>query len=138
MRIMGLDVGDRTIGVAVSDDLGWMAQGVEVIRRKSLEHDLSRLEELVKSHNVEKILVGMPRNMNGTYGPRAELTKQFIEILGERIHLPIVTWDERLSTVSAERALIQADVSRAKRKGVIDKVAAVVILQAYLDSKPSH
>lgn len=138
MRIMGLDVGDRTIGVAVSDDLGWTAQGVEVIRRKSLEHDLSRLEELVKSHNVEKILVGMPRNMNGTYGPRAELTKQFIEILGERIHLPIVTWDERLSTVSAERALIQADVSRAKRKGVIDKVAAVVILQAYLDSKPSH
>ena len=138
MRIMGLDVGDRTIGVAVSDDLGWTAQGVEVIRRKSLEHDLSRLEELVKSHNVEKILVGMPRNMNGTYGPRAELTKQFIEILGERIHLPIVTWDERLSTVSAERALIQADVSRSKRKGVIDKVAAVVILQAYLDSKPSH
>lgn len=133
LRIGGLDVGDKTIGVALSDELGWTAQGLEVIRRKSLEHDLNRLAEIARQYQVERWVVGMPRNMNGTYGPRAELTREFIAILTERIGLPAETWDERMTTMAAERILLQADVSRAKRKQVIDKMAAAVILQGYLD-----
>jgi len=133
LRIGGLDVGDKTIGVALSDEMGWTAQGLEVIRRKSLEHDLNRLAEIARAHRVERWVVGMPRNMNGTYGPRAELTRSFMEALADHSSLPVEPYDERLTTMAAERILLEADVSRAKRKQVIDKMAAAVILQGYLD-----
>lgn len=135
MRAAGLDVGDKTIGVAVADELGWMAQGLEVIRRKNLQLDLARLQEIAKEWNVGTWVVGMPRNMNGTYGPRAELTRTFIAQLEEATGLPVETWDERLTTVAATRTLLEADVSRAKRAKVIDKMAAQVILQGYLDAQ---
>lgn len=135
MRIMGLDVGDKTIGVALSDALGWTAQGLEVIRRSTLDKDLERLQEIIKEYEVEEIVVGLPKNMNGTLGERAQKVLDLVEIFKESLGLPIKLWDERLSTVEAERMLIQADVSRAKRKKVIDKMAACVILQSYLTSR---
>lgn len=133
MRIMALDVGSRTIGIACSDALLMTAQGIETIRRTSLEKDFHRLSELIAEYEVHELVVGMPKNMNGTKGERAEKTEEFIEKMKEFIALPVTFWDERLSTVMAERQLIAADVSRKKRKDVIDKMAAVVILQGYLD-----
>lgn len=138
MRIGGLDVGDRTIGVAVSDELGLTAQGLEVIRRRSPEEDLARLGEIARQYDVARWVVGMPRNMNGSYGPRSELTREFMQRLAEHSGLPVEAWDERLSTVAAERVLLEADVSRARRRKVIDKMAAAVILQGYLDSRTSR
>ena len=135
MRIIGLDYGDRTIGVALSDELGWTAQGIEVIRRKSEEADLERLRQLIAQFQVEEIVVGLPKNMNGTLGPRCEASMAFARIMEEQFHLPVHLWDERLTTVSATRTLIEADVSRKKRKQVVDKIAAQLILQNYLDSK---
>lgn len=136
MRIMGLDVGSKTVGVAISDPLGWTAQGVETIQidesRKQFGYD--RVKELVLEYEVEKVVVGLPKNMNNTIGPRAESSKIYAEVLESRIGLPVVLWDERLTTSSAERTLIEADVSRKKRKEVIDKLAAVMILQSYLDT----
>lgn len=135
MRILALDVGDKTIGVAVSDLLLFTAQGLEVIRRTSLERDLIRLNEIITQYEVETIIVGLPKNMNGTIGPRGELMQQFAANLQEVFpQTKVRLWDERLSTVAATKALIAADVSRAKRKAVIDKMAAVFILQGYLDS----
>lgn len=133
MRIMSLDVGSRTIGIACSDALLMTAQGIETIRRTSLEKDFNRLQELIAEYEVHELVVGMPKNMNGTKGERAEKTEEFVEKMREVIDLPVTYWDERLSTVMAERQLIAADVSRKKRKSVIDKMAAVVILQGYLD-----
>ena len=133
MRIMSLDVGSRTIGIACSDALLMTAQGIETIRRTSLEKDFNRLQELIAEYEVHELVVGMPKNMNGTKGERAEKTEEFVEKMKEVIGLPVSYWDERLSTVMAERQLIAADVSRKKRKSVIDKMAAVVILQGYLD-----
>ena len=133
MRIMSLDVGSRTIGIACSDALLMTAQGIETIRRTSLEKDFNRLQELIAEYEVHELVVGMPKNMNGTKGERAEKTEEFVEKRKEVIDLPVTYWDERLSTVMAERQLIAADVSRKKRKSVIDKMAAVVILQGYLD-----
>ena len=133
MRIMALDVGSRTIGIACSDALLMTAQGIETIRRTSLENDFNRLRELISEYEVHELVVGMPKNMNGTKGERAEKTEEFVETMKAVIDLPVTFWDERLSTVMAERQLIAADVSRKKRKGVIDKMAAVVILQGYLD-----
>lgn len=133
MRIMALDVGSRTIGIACSDALLMTAQGIETIRRTSLENDFNRLRELISEYEVHELVVGMPKNMNGTKGDRAEKTEEFVEKMKAVIDLPVMFWDERLSTVMAERQLIAADVSRKKRKGVIDKMAAVVILQGYLD-----
>lgn len=133
MRIMALDVGSRTIGIACSDALLMTAQGIETIRRTSLENDFNRLRELISEYEVHELVVGMPKNMNGTKGERAEKTEEFVEKMKAVIDLPVTFWDERLSTVLAERQLIAADVSRKKRKGVIDKMAAVVILQGYLD-----
>lgn len=130
---MSLDVGSRTIGVACSDALLMTAQGIETIRRTSLEKDFNRLQELITEYEVHELVVGMPKNMNGTKGERAEKTEEFVEKMKEVIDLPVTYWDERLSTVMAERQLIAADVSRKKRKSVIDKMAAVVILQGYLD-----
>lgn len=133
MRIMSLDVGSRTIGIACSDALLMTAQGIETIRRTSLEKDFNRLQELIAEYEVHELVVGMPKNMNGTKGERAEKTEEFVEKMKDVIDLPVSYWDERLSTVMAERQLIAADVSRKKRKSVIDKMAAVVILQGYLD-----
>ncbi|MBP2658380.1 MAG: Holliday junction resolvase [Firmicutes bacterium] len=135
MRILALDVGDKTIGVAASDLLLLTAQGIEVIRRTSLERDLSRLNEIITEYEVGTILIGLPKNMNGSIGPRGELMQTFANRVAETFPtMKVVLWDERLSTVGAQKALIAADVSRAKRKKVIDKMAAVFILQGYLDS----
>lgn len=134
-RILGLDVGDRTVGVAASDLLLMTAQGVETIRRESLKQDLSRLDELMREYDAVRLVVGLPRNMNGTEGERCEIVRAFAEeIQKTRPDAEIIFWDERLSTVAAARSLISADVSRKKRKKVIDKMAAVFILQGYLDS----
>ena len=133
MRIMSLDVGSRTIGVACSDALFLTAQGVETIRRTSLEADFNRIRELFASYEGEESVVGMPKDMHGTKGDRAIKTEEFVAKLKEVVDVPIAFWDERLTTVMAERSLIEADVSRKKRKAVIDKMAAVVILQGYLE-----
>ncbi|WP_242315509.1 Holliday junction resolvase RuvX [Bacillus cereus group sp. BfR-BA-01355] len=137
MRILGLDVGTKTVGVAMSDEMGWTAQGLETIKinEERGHFGFDRISELVKQYNVDKIIVGLPKNMNGTIGPRGEACQQFAENLRELLQLDVVMWDERLSTMAAERLLISADVSRKKRKQVIDKMAAVVILQGFLDSK---
>ncbi|HFK1701749.1 TPA: Holliday junction resolvase RuvX [Bacillus paranthracis] len=137
MRILGLDVGTKTVGVAISDEMGWTAQGLETIKinEERGHFGFDRISELVKQYDVDKIVVGLPKNMNGTIGPRGEACQQFAENLRELLQLDVVMWDERLSTMAAERLLISADVSRKKRKQVIDKIAAVVILQGFLDSK---
>ena len=134
MRLMGLDIGDRTIGVAVSDLMGWTAQGITTIRRKNLEYDLQELEKLVKEYGVEAFVLGLPLNMNGTEGEAVEKVKSMAGELESKFALPIYYQDERLSTVSAHRALIEGDVSRKGRKKVVDKLAAVFILQTYLDN----
>jgi putative Holliday junction resolvase len=137
MRILALDVGDRTIGIAVCDELMLTAQGVEVIRRSTAAKDFARLRELITQYQAELAVVGLPKNMNGTIGPRGEIVKEFAAAMAHAIpDIEIKFWDERLSTVAAEKSLIAADVSRAKRRQVIDKMAAVFILQGYLDSLP--
>lgn len=137
MRALGLDLGTKTLGVAVSDELGWTAQGVETIPidEEKKQFGLKRLREIIEEYNVDTIVLGFPKNMNGTVGPRGEASERFAELLKKEFSLPVVLWDERLSTMAAERMLIAADVSRQKRKKVIDKMAAVMILQSYLDSK---
>ena len=136
MRTMSLDLGSRTIGVAVSDLTGLIASGVETVRRTSPERDFARLGELIAQWDMEEIVLGYPKNMNGTIGERAKLTEVFAEELRNRFTgVTVVLWDERLSTVAAERVLIDADLQRKKRRKVIDMMAAVVILQNYLDSK---
>ena len=136
MRTMSLDLGSRTIGVAVSDLTGLIASGVETVRRTSPERNFARLGELIAQWDVEEIVLGYPKNMNGTIGERAKLTEVFAEELRNRFTgVTVVLWDERLSTVAAERVLIDADLQRKKRRKVIDMMAAVVILQNYLDSK---
>ncbi|BAK21746.1 putative holliday junction resolvase [Melissococcus plutonius ATCC 35311] len=135
---MGLDVGSKTVGVAVSDLLGWTAQGIEIIRinEEKGQFGFDRLEELAEEYEITKFVIGLPKNMNNSIGPRAEASLAFGEKLQELFQLPVVYQDERLTTVQAERMLIeQADTSRAKRKKVIDKLAAVMILQNYLDSQ---
>lgn len=136
MRIMGLDVGSKTVGVAVSDPFGWTAQGVEIIKidEENEVFGLERVGELIKQYEVSKIVVGLPKNMNNSIGPRAEASLSYGELLIKAFHLPIEFQDERLTTVQAERMLIEeGNTSRKKRKKVIDKVAAVMILQNYLD-----
>lgn len=137
MRKMGLDVGSKTIGVAISDALGWTAQGIETIQINEAvgEFGLNRIRELVKEYEVDEFIVGYPKNMNNSIGPRGEASEQFAELLKETFGLPVTLWDERLTTMAAERTLIDADVSRKKRKSVIDKMAAIMILQGYLDLK---
>ena len=136
MRIMGLDLGERTIGVAMSDSLAMTAQGLKVIRRvHKEEQEIQELADLIKEYEVNEIVLGYPKNMNGTIGESAKKSEVFAEKLKESFHLPVKLWDERLSTVGAQRALLEADVSRAKRKKVIDKMAAVFILQGYLNSR---
>lgn len=137
MRILGLDYGSKTVGVAVSDPLGLTAQGLETIWRKQenkLRQTLARIEELVSEYQVEKIVVGYPKNMNNTVGERAEKALEFKEMLERRTGLPVVMWDERLTTVEANRTLMEANVRRENRKQYLDELAAVFILQGYLDS----
>jgi putative holliday junction resolvase len=134
MRMMGLDVGDATIGVAASDELGMIAHGITTIRRTSLEKDLISLKSIINEKDIKIIVVGFPKNMNNTVGPRAQISIDFAELLKERFEgIEVVLWDERLTTASARRTLIEADVRRNKRKGVINKLAAILILQNYLD-----
>lgn len=135
MRIMGLDFGDKRIGVAVSDALGWTAQGKKVVQNTSFKEVVAELQSLIEEYEIERIVVGLPKNMDGSLGARAEKTLDFIDGLRTKLEVPITTWDERLSTAAAERTLLAADVSRQKRKDVIDKMAAAVILQNYLDSQ---
>ncbi|HHY37131.1 MAG TPA: Holliday junction resolvase RuvX [Firmicutes bacterium] len=135
MRLLGLDVGEKTIGVAVSDPLGLTAQGVEVIRRRGRERDLERLAELAQTYGVETIVIGLPKNMDGSLGKQAEQVMAFATLVQERLDLPVVLWDERLTTIAAERALLEADLSRGRRREVIDKMAAVLILQGYMDRR---
>ncbi len=137
MRIMGLDYGTKTVGVAVSDALGITAQAVETIQRKEenkLRRTLARIEELISQYVVEKIVLGFPKHMNNDIGERAERTLEFKEKLIQRTGLEVIMWDERLTTVEAERTLIESNVRRENRKQYIDKIAAVFILQGYLDS----
>jgi len=137
MRIMGLDVGSKTVGVAISDAFGWTAQGIETIKidENNEEFGIDRIVELVKVHEISSFVVGYPKNMNNSIGPRAEASEKYADLLRTTFNKPVFLWDERLTTAAAERMLIQADVSRKKRKQVIDKMAAVMILQGYLDSK---
>ena len=145
MRVMGLDYGSKTIGVAISDPLGLTAQGIEIIRREEenkLRKSLRRIEELIKEYQVEEIVLGFPKNMNNTIGERAEKSLQLKEtlerrckLLEKRTGLPVVMWDERLTTVEANRTLMESKVRRENRSKYVDMIAAVFILQGYLDSK---
>ena len=138
MRIMGLDFGSRTTGVAVRDPLGITAQGVETIVRKDenkLRQTCARIEELIKEYEIEEIVLGYPKNMNNTAGERAEKTEAFKAMLERRTGKPVILWDERLTTIAAERVLMESGVRRENRKAVVDKIAAVLILQGYLDSR---
>lgn len=133
-RYLGLDIGDRTIGIAVSDPLGLTAQGVETIHRKSIEKDLARLGELMEQYGTTSLVSGLPKNMNNSEGERCAIVKEFMASVQERYPAVDVTyWDERLSTIGASHVLLEADLSRKKRKKVIDKMAAVFILQGFLD-----
>lgn len=137
MRIMGLDYGTKTVGVAISDPLGFTAQGIETICRKEenkLRKTLARIEALIAEYEVDKIVLGFPKHMNNDIGERAEKSLEFKEMLERRTGLEVVMWDERLTTVEAERTLIEGNVRRENRKQVIDKIAAIFILQGYLDS----
>lgn len=137
MRIMGLDYGSKTVGVAISDPLCITAQGIETIERKEenkLRKTLARIEELAKEYEVDRIVLGFPKNMNNTIGDRAQKSLEFKEMLERRTGLSVIMWDERLTTVEAERTLIESNVRRENRKKYVDKIAAVFILQGYLDS----
>ena len=138
MRIMGLDFGSKTVGVAISDGLLVTAQGIEIIRRKEenkLRRTLARIEELILEYEVREIVLGCPKNMNGTEGVRVELTEEFKEKLERRTGLPVILWDERLTTVAADRTMMEAGVRRENRKEYVDKIAATLILQGYLDRR---
>lgn len=136
MRAVGLDLGTKTIGLAVSDELGLTAQGIKTLERKSLKKDLAALVELAKDYQADRFILGLPLNMDGTEGPRAAATRKFGDALAEASQLAVIYQDERLTTVAAQRVLIEGDVSRQKRREVIDQVAATLILQGWLDAQP--
>lgn len=136
MRIMGLDFGSKTVGVAISDPLGYTAQGIEIIRRKQenkLRQTLARIEALIQEYEVESIVLGFPKNMNNTIGDRAEKSLEFKNTLERRTGLPVVMWDERLTTVEANRTMIESKIRRENRGKYVDELAAIFILQGYLD-----
>ncbi|KMT21302.1 Holliday junction resolvase RuvX [Clostridium cylindrosporum] len=133
MRTIGLDLGTKTIGVAVSDPLGWTAQGVKTIQRIGLKKDIEEIKNIINEYSVSKIVLGMPKNMNGTVGEAGERSLAFAEALKNKTGLEVILQDERLTTAAAQRTLIEADMSRKKRKKVVDTVAATYILQTYLD-----
>ncbi|MBR5914374.1 MAG: Holliday junction resolvase RuvX [Selenomonadaceae bacterium] len=135
VRCLSLDVGDKTVGIAVSDPLGFTAQGVKTIQRTSNKNDVKEIGDLISEYEIDKLIIGLPKNMNGTEGERCEIVRKFAAKISVAYpDVEQIFWDERLSTVAAEKSLIAADVSRKKRKKVIDKMAAVYILQGYLDS----
>lgn len=133
MRILGIDFGTKTIGLAVSDEIGLIGQPIGTIEHKGLQHDLQEVQAKIREYKIQKIVVGLPKNMDGSIGKSALQVLDFVENLKQAFNIPVDTWDERLSTVEAERVLLDADMSRRKRKKVIDKVAASIILQGYLD-----
>lgn len=137
MKILGLDLGDKSIGVALSDELGLTAQPLQVIRGRQRDKVTETIGALVEQHKVTTIVVGLPINMNGSIGPQAQKAQAFIEKLRNALDIEVIPWDERLTTVAAERVMLEADLSRAKRKRHIDKIAAALILQGYLDRKRS-
>ncbi|MBI1912278.1 MAG: Holliday junction resolvase RuvX [Deltaproteobacteria bacterium] len=134
MRIIGLDVGKKTIGIAVSDESGLTAQPVTTIRRTSQAKDFEELLRIIGEYSVTSVLVGLPYNMNGTESPQTQFVLKFVEALKAKVNIPVITWDERLSTMAVTRVLIDGDISRSRRKEVVDKMAASYILQGYLDS----
>lgn len=135
MRILGLDFGTKRIGVAMSDELLLTAQGLDTIERKELKADLALIKTIVDSNCVAEIVVGLPLNMNGTYSEKTREAVSFVEELGKVVSVPVKTWDERLTSMQADRAMLEADMSRAKRRKLSDKLAAQIILQSYLDSR---
>ena len=136
MRIIGIDYGDSRIGIAVSDPLGWTAQGIETINwRNNIDEPIERILEIINSYEAKKVIVGFPKNMNGTIGPRGEKTNEFIELLNNKLEgIDIIKWDERLSTVAANRTMNELGVKKSKKRQVVDQIAAVYILQGYLDA----
>lgn len=137
MKCICLDVGEKTVGIAVSDDMGWTAQGVTTINRRSLSQDLDHILKIVDEYGVDRLIYGLPLNMNGSEGPQSLKVRTFVQALEKKLGdrtISLIAWDERLSTCAAERSLLEADLSRAKRRKVINKMAAVFILQGYLDS----
>lgn len=134
---MGLDVGSKTVGIAISDELGWTAQGLKTLKidEEKNKFGFDEIGQLIKEYGISQVVIGMPKNMNGTIGPRGEASKRYAEEIGNQFSVSTILWDERLTTMAAERVLLEADVSRKKRKKVIDKMAAMMILQGYLDSK---
>ncbi len=135
MRILGLDIGSKRIGLALSDELGFTAQGLKTLESRGGANDIAAIVKIVNEFSVTEIVVGMPYNMDGSEGPQAQKALAMIEELALATGVPVFKWDERMSTMAAERMLLEADLSRAKRRKVIDKVAAAIILQGYLDSK---
>jgi len=135
MRFLGLDIGSKRIGLALSDELGITAQGLATLNRTTPGNDIRKLLEIVRQHKVEKIVIGLPKNMNGTLGKSAEQVLTFIQEMKVKTAIPVDVWDERLSTIAVTRTLISANVSRRRRKEVVDKLAAVYILQGFLDSQ---
>ena len=133
-RALGLDVGDKTVGLALSDALGFTAQGLDTLGRKNNEADIQAIAAVCREHSVEVLVVGLPLNMDGSEGERAQISRRFGDRLAQKTGLPVEYWDERLTTAEAERILIEADVSRQKRKKVIDKLAAQVILQSWMQA----
>jgi putative Holliday junction resolvase len=138
VRIMALDFGTRRIGVAISDGLQITAQGAESIQRSSLNEDIGRIDALVRENEVSEIVVGLPLSMNGTSSEKTKEAMKFADDLARRVSVPVKTWDERLTSVQAEKILLEADTTRARRKHLSDKIAAQLILQSYLDSKRSR
>ncbi len=136
-RIMALDHGTKRIGVALSDELRWIAQPLETFERRSLDVDIAHIQHLVRTHEVGTVVMGIPLRLDGEVGPAAQAVNQFIERLTQVLNVPVVTWDERMTTKSAEQLLVAADVSRKKRKGAVDRVAAALLLQSYLENLAS-
>ena len=137
MRVLDLDVGSKTVGIALSDEMGWTAQGLKTLKinEERQEFGFEEIGQIIKEYQVDTVVIGLPKNMNGTIGPRGQASQQYANEVESRFAVPTVLWDERLTTMAAERVLLEADVSRKKRKKVIDKMAAMMILQGYLDSK---
>jgi putative holliday junction resolvase len=136
-RILALDHGTKRIGVALSDELGWTAQPLETIERRTLDRDIAHIQDLVRIHEVGQVLLGLPLRLNGEEGPAVQAVHQFLERLADALPVPVVTWDERMTTKAAEDLLIAADMSRKKRKGVVDRVAAAILLQSFLEAQAS-
>jgi putative Holliday junction resolvase len=134
MKVLGLDIGEKRIGIAVSDALRCTAQGLTVLNRSTVADDIGVIKELIDASQVSEVVVGLPKNMDGSVGEGAQKVLSFVSKLEEALSVPIILWDERWTTVAATRMLLQADVTRKKRRKVVDKVAAVLILQGYLDS----